>query len=150
MILRDEHSTLRLTLAPDVEQGGFDDVHLVAEVFTGGFVGRNASVWASRPVWDAFLGNLHALARTRSGEARLISMSPADLEIRVHVYDRAGHVRVNGHVGDDVIWSDLTEVARVPFRIEVDPSTIVELVAAFEQLVTSGQRTAPEQQGLED
>ena len=120
------------------------------KVSAGDFVGRNASIWASRPVWDAFLGDLHAVARTRSGEARLISMSPADLEIHVRIHDRAGHVRVTGHVGDHMTWSDLTEVARVPFRIEVDPSTIVQLVAAFEQLTVSEQRPVAEEQGRED
>ena len=33
-----------------------------------------------------------------------------------------------GHVGDVVIFRDHTEIARVPFRIEIDPTALPDLV----------------------
>lgn len=136
IILRDEHSTLQLSVASF--DTGDDDVYLIAEASTKGFVGRNASVGVSRRIWDAFIGDLRKLEITRMGEARLISMSPADLELRVGSYDGARHIRIAGFVGDYMISQDVTDVARVPFRIEIDPSTLASLVTAFEQLVVSG------------
>ena len=133
--LRDEHSTLQLSLA--TFDTGDDDVYLVAEASTKGFVGRNASVGVSRRIWATFIGDFKKLETTRVGEARLISMSPADFELRVRSYDRARRMRITGFVGDYMISRDVTDVARVPFRIEIDPSTLGSLVAAFEQFVAS-------------
>jgi len=137
ILLRDEHSTLQLSLA--TFDTGDDDVYLIAEASTKGFAGRNASIGVSRGIWDAFIGDFRKLGTTRMGEARLISMSPADLELRVGSYDRARHIRIAGFVGDYMISSDITDVARVPFRIEIDPSTVGSLVVAFEQLVAAGE-----------
>ena len=137
IILRDEHSTLRLSVASF--DTGDDDVYLVAEASTKGFVGRNASVGVSRRIWDAFIGDLKKLETTRMGEARLVSMSPADFELCVRSYNQARHIRVAGFVGDYMISRDVTDVARVPFRIEIDPSTLGSLVTAFEQFVASGE-----------
>lgn len=137
MILRDDHSAMQLSLSTG--ETGDDDVYLVAEVSTKGFVGRNSSVGVSRRSWDAFIGDLQKLETTRTGEARLISMSPADFELRICSYDRARHIRVAGFVGDYVVSRDVTDVARVPFRIEIDPSTLGSLVTAFEQLAAPGE-----------
>jgi len=86
------------------------------------FSGRNPSVWINKHAWDRFITELRALDLERMGEARLASTSPADLAIRVHVYDRAGHIKITGHVASDVIWRDGVDVTRLPFRIELDPS----------------------------
>ena len=134
---RDEHSTLQLSLASF--DTGDDDVYLVAEASTKGFVGRNSSVGVSRWVWDAFIADFKKLETTRMGEARLVSMSPADFELRVGSYDRARHIRAAGFVGDYMISRDVSDVARVPFRIEINPSTLASLVTALEQLVVSGE-----------
>ena len=116
---------------------GRDDVYLVAQASTKGFVGCNASVGVSRRIWAAFIGDVKKLETTRVGEARLISMSPADFELRVRSYDRARHICITGFVGDYMILRDVTDVPRVPFRIEIDPSTLASLVIASEQLVVS-------------
>ena len=137
IILRDELSALQLSLA--TFGTGDADVYLIAEASMKGFVGRNTSVGVSRRIWDAFIGELKKLETTRTGEARLVSMSPADLELRIRSYDRGRHIRVAGFVGDYMIAKDVTDVARVPFRIEIDPSTLGSLVTAFEQLVVSGE-----------
>lgn len=48
---------------------------ILSDVSTGGVVGRNPSTWVSGLSRDAFVDDLHALAQTRSGGARLIAMS---------------------------------------------------------------------------
>ena len=135
--LRDEHSTLQLSLASF--DTGDDDLYLIAEASMKGFVGRNTSVGVSRSIWNTFVGDFKKLETTRTGEARLVSMSPADLELRVRSYDGARHIRVAGFVGDYMISKDVTDVARVPFRIEIDPSMLGLLIKEFEQLVVLGE-----------
>ena len=136
-MLRDDHSTLQLSLS--TTDAGDGDVYLIAEASTKGFVGRNRSVGVTRRIWDAFIDDFKKLETTRQGEARLVSMSPADFELRVRSYDRARHISVAGFVGDYMISDNVTDVARVPFRIEIDPSTLGSLVTAFEQLVVSAE-----------
>jgi hypothetical protein len=68
------------------------------------------------------------MEKARRGEALLESMSPQDLKCCVRVYDHAGHVVMTGHVGDALVDREYAEIARVPFRIEIDPSTLPDLV----------------------
>jgi hypothetical protein len=138
VIIRDEAATLELSLAeriPGDEAGG--DVHCAADVSTPLFSGRNPSVWISKNAWDTFITELRVLDLQRTGEARLVSMSPADLGIHFHVYDRAGHIKITGHVGSDVIWRDAVDVNRLSFRIELDPTKLGAVIRDLEQLAAA-------------
>jgi len=136
MILRDENATFELRRAEGKSTSalGAGDVHLAADVSTRFFCGRNSSLWVTEHVWSTFISDVRALARRRTGVARLLSMSPADLQVRLDVYDRAGHVRIMGHVGSDVIWRDGIGVSRIAFRIELDPANVAALVTELEYL----------------
>jgi hypothetical protein len=135
MIIRDDAATLELEPVESIAgDEAASDVHCAAEVSTPLFSGRNPSVWIAKRAWDAFLTTLRALETERMGEAQLESMSPADLAIRVHVYDRRGHIKITGHVGSDVIWRDGVDVSRLPFRIELDPTKLAAMIAGLEQV----------------
>ena len=92
------------------------------------FFAQNMRVWISASVRDRFLSDTSGLESARRGEALLESMSPQDLRCCLKVYDHAGHVEMRGHVGDALIDRDYHEIARVPFRIEIDPSALPDLV----------------------
>lgn len=82
------------------------------------------SVWIHRDDWDGFIDALDSLERTRSGEARLTAMSPGELDLVVRVLDRAGHVGVEGLVGEG--GQDAWYVGFSVFAI--DPTSLPALV----------------------
>jgi hypothetical protein len=135
MIIRDDAATLELKPGESIAgDEAASDVHCAAEISTPLFSGRNPSVWITKRAWATFITTLRALEIERTGEAQLESMSPADLAIHVHVYDRAGHIKITGHVGSDVIWRDGVDVSRLPFRIELDPTKLAAMIAGLEQV----------------
>ncbi len=82
------------------------------------------SVWIHRDDWDGFVDALESLERTRSGEARVTAMSPGELDLVVRVLDRAGHVGVEGLVGEE--GRDAWQVRFSTFAI--DPTSLPALV----------------------
>ena len=60
-----------------------------------GFSGCNPSVWISHSDLSAFLRDLRKLDRTRRGEARLESMSPGELVLKISVIDGVGYTRAD-------------------------------------------------------
>lgn len=106
-------------------------------VVTANFRGRNDSVWIARPAWERFLADLRELERARRGQSCLTSMSPADLELCIYAADRAGHIMVEGHVGDYLHGGQRTREARVPFVIALDPTRLPATLAGFVALPES-------------
>jgi hypothetical protein len=70
-------------------------------------------------------------------------MRPAELELRIQVYDAMGHVRATGHLGADIAWRDGTDTARIPFRVEMNPGLLAHMVTAFEGRPTFRRRPTP-------
>lgn len=103
-------------------------MQLIVQLDASGFHARRSSVWIAAAARDRFLAALRELAQARSGEACLDAMSPHDLTLRVVVYDRAGHVAIRGHVGGTIVERDSVDIARVPLRIEIEPSTLPNFV----------------------
>jgi hypothetical protein len=104
-----------------------------------GFTGANHLAWVSHEAGRTFLIELHALDARRAGKALLRTSSPADLDLCVEVYDSPGHVRIVGHVGDDLAWTNGVQTARIPHRIEIDPGMLPHIVARCCR--APGQRT---------
>lgn len=125
-----EHAQTKLELqwlAPSSD-GEKPDLHLAVKLQRPDFSAQNRSVWIATSARDRFLSELVAMENARRGEALLTSMSPEDLECCLRVYDHAGHVEMTGHVGNALVDRDHAEIARVPFRIEIDPSALPDLV----------------------
>jgi hypothetical protein len=114
------------------EAGG--DLQVSVDVIMDRFRGRNDSAWIMKSVRDGFLSELRAAEQTRRGGAILQSMSPQDFSCRIAAHDQVGHFAVSGHVGGVIVDSQSVDVARIPFRIEVDPLRLAELVGEFERL----------------
>ena len=62
------------------------DACFTAEVSTGDFSGRGSS-WVEALALDDFLSALRSMDHTRKGEARIESMSPGELQLRVYSVD---------------------------------------------------------------
>jgi hypothetical protein len=80
---------------PPLSAGG--DVRLQVRLTCEGFTGTGSS-WIARDGWQRFLRELERLDDRRDGEAVVESMSPEDLQLRICVTDRGGHVAVGGQV----------------------------------------------------
>ena len=148
MIIQDDstqlHITLEEVLGHDLPCAG--DLRLSVEVVSPAFRGRNNQVWIDRDVWQRFLSELRMLERDRSGNAELRSLSPADLDLCVAVTDRAGHVAVEGHLGQELpaITGRRSPETRVGFVIELDPPNLAVLLADFGALTSpSTKQGAP-------
>lgn len=134
MIITDSRTRLEVRSQQFAITKAGDDVQLSVDVITNRFRGRNDSVWIAKSAHDRFLSELRAAEGTRRGGALLESMSPEDFLCRIAAHDRAGHFVVSGHVGGAIVDSQSVDVARIPFRIELDPSTLADLVEEFERL----------------
>ena len=127
-ILEDGPTRLELRcLAPPPDEET-TDLLVAVQLQRPHFVAQNMRVWIAASVRDRFASDMSALESARRGEALLESMSPQDLRCCLKVYDHGGHVELRGHVGDALVDRDYAEIARVPFRIEIDPSALPDLV----------------------
>ena len=110
--------------APTPQSTG-GDVRLLVRVAHGDFAGAT-DTWVLLEVWDRFLDELRTLERRRQGEARVRSISPGELALRVFATDRAGHLAVEGEVGTLKPGREaLLRFAPIAF----DPSLLPRLVA---------------------
>jgi len=134
MIITDSQTKLEIRSQRFATIKAGDDEHLSVDLITARFRGRNESVWIAKSARDRFLSELRAAEGTRRGGALLESMSPEDFSCRIAAQGRAGHFAVSGHVGGAIVDSQSVDVARIPFCIELDPSTLAELVDEFERL----------------
>src|SRR5689334_9591192 len=74
------------------------DLPLVVRVSRDGFL-RETSTWVERHVWFAFAQAWTVLDETLTGEARVESMSPGELELIVKPVGRRGQLGIEGFVG---------------------------------------------------
>jgi hypothetical protein len=108
-------------------------VQLSVRLVGYGFSGRHPGVWISREDLRSFLAGLRSLERSRRGEARLSSMSPDELSLRIRITDPAGHVRVDVAISRTYFGSDF-EVAAVRLGFSFDPSRLPIILTSFERL----------------
>jgi hypothetical protein len=124
-------------------QGGVpSDPEFAVFAKSGTFSGSNPSVCVRRPDWDAFIAALERLEASRSGEAAVAGMSPGELELRIAAIDRLGHMAAVGHVSGYVLNHRFQRItSHVAFEIELEPSSLPELLSAFRSLVPGQARS---------
>ena len=98
------------------------------------FCGATETVWLGRHELADFLRALQALDRDRRGRAELVAMSPSDFSLTISAIGHAGHLAAEGWVGADFMGRSGSLRHRVSFSIEIEPSTLPDLVRAFERL----------------
>jgi hypothetical protein len=104
------------------------DARISVQVKSADFETKN-DVWVVRDALVAFCRDLASLERSRRGEAKLVSISPGELEVSVRAVSSLGAIAVGGVCGYSVhrphgqIWH------RLEFGFEFDPSQFIGAVA---------------------
>jgi hypothetical protein len=111
-----------------------DDRRVKVNVTCRGFSAHDCEAWISAAAWARFGRELHALEASRRGEALLISQSPAGLRLRLHAWDHAGHIAVEGHVGGSHVVAGKMHETGLTFAFEVDAGLLAVIVRGFEAL----------------
>lgn len=143
MLIRDATSSLEVSLRELGPRGtqaeGDVGVHIAATSAAnrlgGPFTGTNGTIWIGRHEWATFLEDVRELDRTRQGEAHLMAMSPAEFQLAIFATDRAGHLAAEGWVGREYVGRNGALEDRVCFSIEVDPSTLPQILRQLEAIV---------------
>lgn len=100
------------------------DLYVGVRVMSNGFTGAN-DLWLYAPDIHRFCNALRQLEETRSGEAKLASISPGELELTVKSIDSRGHMAVVGKTGYEIIGENGSFTHSVEFGFEIDPSQLV-------------------------
>ena len=70
------------------------DLHVELNVVVGRYSVRDVRAWLEWLDVEAFMAELSELVRSLKGEARLVAMSPEDLDLTVEAIDAKGHFGV--------------------------------------------------------
>ncbi|WP_445372975.1 WapI family immunity protein [Methylomonas sp. HW2-6] len=89
---------MEVPLVEDVSVHSVNGAVVVLRVRSNGYSGMN-DLWVHAPDLKAFASALVQLERSLRGEARLASMSPNELELRVYAASSTGHLAVHGTIG---------------------------------------------------
>ncbi len=103
------------------------DAYLVAQVRSEGFVGHN-DLWVQSEVMRQFARDLLALERSLKGEARLESMSPNELSVKLRSVSTRGNVAICGSLGYEVRRENCTFWHSVSFGFEFEPSQLSQAI----------------------
>src|SRR5262245_11171968 len=115
-----------LEVSPEEDKGvqSYRDAYVSVEVCSNGFRGHN-DLWVLSESLRSFCRALVALEVSRRGAAELVSISPNELDVKVHSITSRGHVAISGKTGylvqheSDGFWHS------VEFGFEFDPSQLV-------------------------
>lgn len=133
----DNKSVVVLT-PQEVESERFPSVKLLVEVNDHNFSGH-VSAWIAADELRAFVEQLTACERTRSGSACLASMSPGELSIRFDQCGGMGHFVVSYEIGTHQFTRAGGIGQAVSGSYDLDSERFAEVVAAFVDLLASCQ-----------
>ncbi|MEK8034998.1 hypothetical protein AACH06_29635 [Ideonella sp. DXS29W] len=114
----------------------FEDVSLqsvngsvvVLRVRSSGYAGEN-DLWVHTEDLHRFAIGLVELERSLRGEARLTSMSPNELDLKVLAVSSRGHLAVQGTTGHLIQGENQVSWDSVSFGFEFEPSQLSAAVA---------------------
>lgn len=98
---RDNHFEMTVAIAEDRSLPSLGDAYVTLDFSSHGFSGAN-EVWVAADALVAFCQALAELERNLAGEARLCSLDPDELELRVFPASREGHLAVAGRTGYEI------------------------------------------------
>ncbi len=96
----------------------------------GDFEGSLAETWLEAGEFEAFLDDLRALERSRSGQATLSAEDPRTFQLTIATTDRAGHLEVKCQIST----ASQDEWTTLSFRFLLDPSGLPRVLGDFELL----------------
>jgi len=101
----------------------FGDARLSILVHSNGFTGRN-NLWVQREGLMAFATQLAKLDQTLAGDAKLISISPDELDLTVRAASARGHLAIFGSTGRRLQGENSSYPHAVSFGFEFEPSQL--------------------------
>jgi hypothetical protein len=118
----DRSDSLEITFASleTVDLPSRGDRHMTVRVCSAGFTGHSG-LWVAAAEFRQFCSALIVLERDRQGEARLLSISPNELNLQIRSVDRKGHMAVQGAIGHHVRRENSLQWHAVHFGFEFEP-----------------------------
>ena len=115
---------LEVSIEEDDSLPSKGDAYIIISLNSNGFSGKN-DLWVIAEELQEFCTSLVRLEKERKGEATLTSISPGELDLKIHSIDSLGHLAVSGTTGyerDDMQHS-------VTFGFEFEPTELIKAVA---------------------
>lgn len=124
----DSFLEMEVPLVEDVSVHSVSGAVVVLRVRSNGYSGMNA-LWVHAPDLKAFASGLVQLERSLRGEARLVSMSPNELELRVYAASSRGRLAVHGTTGQLVQGENKSFWHSVTFGLEFEPGQLSNAIS---------------------
>jgi len=109
-----------------------EDLLLNVTVTVGGYAAAD-QVWILKDQFDGFLDDLSELERARRGRAELEAASRDEFVMTIRSTDAAGHLAVEGHVGDRTPDGF---ILALQFGFALDPGLLAQILQDFRALKT--------------
>lgn len=123
-----------LEKVPSGTPAGVGDVMLRVTVRLQSFNGSYDQVWVRLSEMQEFLQQLEALEKSRSGHAKLSSMSPDEFTLEIRSADALGHMEIETQLHRYQYSGPKYWPIYLRGGFEVEPHAIVELITFFEEL----------------
>jgi hypothetical protein len=118
---------LGVQIEEDSSIQSFGDAYVTIQVQSEGFAGHN-DLWVLAEDMRSFARNLVSLEASLIGEARLESISPNELSIKVRSVSGRGNLSVEGTSGYEVRRDNSASWHSVSFGFEFEPSQLSGVV----------------------
>lgn len=105
-------------------------VNLKLQSFSGSYDG----VWLEFPEIERFISNLEELDKTRSGSAKVESMSPDEFTLEVRSSDSLGHMEIEAQLHRYQYSGSKSWPIHLKGGFEVEPEIIRSLLSCFKLL----------------
>ena len=116
-----------LCMEQDKSLPSYGDAYISISVESNGFAGKN-DLWVDMASLISFCKGLSELERNRKGETCLTSMSPNELDLKVHSLNSRGHIGVSGKTSYNVLSENASFIHSLEFGFEFDPSQLIDAI----------------------
>jgi hypothetical protein len=106
----------------------FGDARVFVWVRSADFEAKN-DLWVAHDAFAGFCKALVHLEKSRKGEAKLVSVSPGELDVFIRAISPLGAMAVVGTCGYPVLRRHGSVFHRLEFGFEFDPSQLIGAVA---------------------
>lgn len=138
IVLRSANGRDFLRVGAIRSDAGYPSLEVRVDGTAKGFSG-GGDAWIDGFELKEFTSALRALERSRQGRVELRAMSPEEFRLVLRSMDHAGHLLVEFAISRSALVGDGAE--RVPVRVagafELDPGTLGEVLAGFDQLASA-------------
>lgn len=124
----DNFFEMDVPVVEDVSLQSVSGAMVVLRVRSNGYAGEN-DLWVHAEALHQFAASLVDLERSLRGEAKLVSMSPNELDLKVFAASSRGHLAVRGTTGNLVQDENQGSWHSVSFGFEFEPSQLSTAVA---------------------